>query len=416
MTLSLLVLANLGLTMALFGTALAIAWARFGRQTHVALWSAAFFAAALGNLGYVASVAYPPAALAGEVFAANASLICASLFSHGFRRRARLESWHGLVGVTVAMIVVVTAVTLRWPNGNRTDLLVHVCDVGLFLLSARTLGAGPCERGSASRAAIWMLAGFSAYIAGLALLAPFTRPQGPLPEAVYGFAFLVGVPAGMVGLGLFAMLLVASDLSDGLQRLASTDPLTGVLNRRGVDHAAGRMFALARRSGRSLTVVVADLDRFKDINDRFGHALGDLVLRRFAARCEAVSRDGDLVGRIGGEEFVMVLADASAAVAVSVMERLRASLPAALADLGIPTVTASFGIATLSERDQDLATLLMRADAALYGSKSGGRDRVTLAPTDGFATDPRFLAAFSRLVDDRREAEATAPPAYGRRS
>jgi diguanylate cyclase (GGDEF)-like protein len=419
MDLELVMLGSLVLTMGLFGLALAVAWARFGRQVHVALWSIAFFLSATGHLAYVVALGFPPARTGAGLVAVCCSLLCASLFSQGFRKRAGLEDWRGVAVVTVLMFVVASAAMALWPADYRDRALVNACVALLFLFSAQALRSDPRGRNGAARATLWMVTAFSVYLGGLGILALFARPGGPMPPVVYDVAMLLGGPAMLSGVGLFAMLLLASDLAARLQRLASLDPLTGVLNRRGVDDAAARMLAYCRRFDRSFSIVIADLDRFKSINDRFGHALGDLVLQRFAAHCEATVREGDLVGRLGGEEFVIALADADADAAGDAMERVRAGLPAALADLALPVpVTASFGIATLEGRDDTLAAMLVRADGALYGAKGDGRDRIIVAPapvagTPG-GTDPRFLAAFAGAGAEAGDARAR--PAYGRRS
>jgi diguanylate cyclase (GGDEF)-like protein len=401
MDLKFVMLGSLALTMSLFGLALTVAWARFGRQVHVALWSTAFFMSAASDVAHVAAVALPFAGAIGGAFAIGSSLLCASLFSQGFRIRAGITNWRGVGALTVVMILVTATFVVLHPGEWRNRVIVNVCVGLLFLFSAQALRHDPRGREGAARAAFWMVAAFCGYSGGLAVLALLTRPGGPLPEVAFEVAMLLGAPAALSGLGLFAMLLVASDLAERLQRLASLDPLTGVLNRRGVDHAAARMLAQCRRFDRPFTIVVADLDRFKSINDRFGHALGDLVLQRFAAHCEATVREGDLVGRMGGEEFVIVLADADMAAAAEAMERVRAGLPGALAGLALPaSVTASFGIAALGDRADTLAAMLVRADAALYAAKSAGRDRVAFAPDPAAGTEPRFLAAFAGFEGD----------------
>ena len=132
--------------------------------------------------------------------------------------------------------------------------------------------------------------------------------------------------------------------------------------------------------GRPLAVVIADIDRFKTVNDRFGHAVGDLVLQRFAAHMSAMLRPGDLFGRLGGEEFVLLLPDTDGNEAVAVMETARGGLAPAVHDLlSIGSVTASFGIASLW-RGETLREMIQRADEALYRSKMDGRDRITLCP------------------------------------
>jgi two-component system cell cycle response regulator len=161
-----------------------------------------------------------------------------------------------------------------------------------------------------------------------------------------------------------------------LEQLARTDVLTGLANRRHADDVLRATIAGARRHGRELCAVLADIDRFKAVNDLHGHAAGDAVLRAVALRLAGGLRDEDTAARWGGEEFLLLLPDAAEAGMVA--ERLRAAVaadPVRIDDtLSIP-VTASFGWAawTASESPE---TLVARADAALYAAKNGGRDRV----------------------------------------
>ena len=122
---------------------------------------------------------------------------------------------------------------------------------------------------------------------------------------------------------------------------------------------------------------MADLDHFKEVNDRYGHLAGDEVLKRCAAAHAKLARASDLCGRFGGEEFLLVAPETDLEGAMALAERVRHSLREMSAD-GI-RVTASFGVTVLAESDQSLDELLKRADDALYRAKSGGRDRVVAA-------------------------------------
>jgi diguanylate cyclase (GGDEF)-like protein len=162
-----------------------------------------------------------------------------------------------------------------------------------------------------------------------------------------------------------------------LSRLASVDPLTGALNRRGLDEAfpvEGNPAA----SGERLAAVMIDLDHFKRVNDTWGHAVGDTVLREVARALAQVVRLGDAVVRYGGEEFVLLLRGVDLLSAARIAERTRTALSAIRVPVGgeIVRVTASAGIATgLAEARDDL---IARADAAMYRAKQGGRDRTAI--------------------------------------
>ena len=157
------------------------------------------------------------------------------------------------------------------------------------------------------------------------------------------------------------------------------DPLTGLLDRRGFMGEAERRLQLAERRNASLALLYIDLDRFKQINDGFGHAVGDAVLHAFARVALMGVRDDDVVARIGGEEFVILLDDTSLEGAKRVAERIRTEFRGVAVD-GLPdhfAVTLSVGIAD-SAPGEELATFMARADAALYEAKAAGRDCVRL--------------------------------------
>ena len=166
-----------------------------------------------------------------------------------------------------------------------------------------------------------------------------------------------------------------------VERQALVDGLTGLANRRHGENVLEAELARAERFGGPLTVVVADLDDFKDVNDRFGHLTGDNVLRDFGAVLRSTVRDVDLASRWGGEEFVLVLPGTAAEGGIHLAERVREQLRvrAILALDGTPIdMTASFGVASSAGRTSP-EELLARADAALYEAKRAGKDRVERA-------------------------------------
>jgi len=168
--------------------------------------------------------------------------------------------------------------------------------------------------------------------------------------------------------------------SEALHRDAHQDALTGLHNRRRVDQDLPGLFEQARREGQPLQLAVLDVDRFKQVNDRHGHAVGDAVLRSVAQILQDRLRTKDLAARLGGEEFLVALVDLPAAAALEVCERLRATVEdhawAALAP-GLH-VTVSIGLAAAGD-DADAQQLLQRADDALYRAKNEGRNRVCIA-------------------------------------
>lgn len=167
-----------------------------------------------------------------------------------------------------------------------------------------------------------------------------------------------------------------------LERLATTDGLTGILNRRRFLELAEVEFLRHQRYHRPLAFITADLDHFKRVNDQFGHQAGDAVLKSFAEHMAGCVRGQDLLGRLGGEEFGLVLPETSSEQARLVAERIRAgcdSLGLELAPGQSVSFTVSLGVSEARPGDQSLAQLMSRSDAALYQAKESGRNQVVLA-------------------------------------
>ncbi|MBN8713970.1 MAG: diguanylate cyclase [Xanthomonadales bacterium] len=164
-----------------------------------------------------------------------------------------------------------------------------------------------------------------------------------------------------------------------LKRLARTDPLTGALNRLALDEEAERLFRRsATGTGHTCAALMIDVDHFKVINDRYGHAGGDLALMALATRIDQHRRAGDVLGRAGGEEFLMLLPDTGMNEATLVAEGLRTDIETMHLELdGEPqALTISIGVAVREPTDRKFATLIRRADRALYSAKRAGRNRV----------------------------------------
>jgi diguanylate cyclase (GGDEF)-like protein len=166
------------------------------------------------------------------------------------------------------------------------------------------------------------------------------------------------------------------------ERLAQLDPLTGLNNRRAFYDKTSALWAQAIRHGHATSVMLLDIDRFKQINDVYGHAHGDEVLKVLAGALRHSIRQGDALARWGGEEFIVLLPETSQQEAVALAERLRAEIAAMRIphEAGATAVTASFGIAQKEERHITLDALIAAADECLYLSKQQGRNRVTASP------------------------------------
>jgi diguanylate cyclase (GGDEF)-like protein len=183
------------------------------------------------------------------------------------------------------------------------------------------------------------------------------------------------------------------DANTRLSRDALTDALTGAPNRRHFETAAASELARARRYGWPVTLVLLDVDHFKQLNDRFGHQAGDVVLRELVQRCTRELRGHDLLARWGGEEFAVLLPQCDLDSASVVVGRLLA----AVRDepiVGVPSarVTVSAGLARLDPHDGGLSRALERADHALYESKSAGRNRLSLASAPASEPTPALAS------------------------
>ena len=188
----------------------------------------------------------------------------------------------------------------------------------------------------------------------------------------------------------FILLAMAKERTELRHRTAAmVDPLTGIANRRSFLHDANILAKRHSISPNPTAVMLIDLDHFKSINDRFGHAIGDRVLEVFTEAARASLRAADLIGRLGGEEFAAVLIDASAEKAVAAAERIRETFVKAAREVDNCPVgaTVSIGVAHCAEMVLDMPRLLAQADEALYFAKERGRNRVEVAsPASGQET------------------------------
>lgn len=202
---------------------------------------------------------------------------------------------------------------------------------------------------------------------------------------------VLGNIAGLIVLGTVLAMLTATKFEAALRRAweheqaaadeARTDMLTGMRNRRHFEEAALAEWGRCQRYGRKAALLLFDLDDFKRVNDRFGHAAGDIVLRHIARLCREQIRDIDTVARIGGEEFALLLPETDVEAAAGLAERLRKRIAAEEIPAGKHSlqISASFGVGLLLGNNADWKQALRRVDAALYRAKANGRNRVELA-------------------------------------
>lgn len=261
---------------------------------------------------------------------------------------------------------------------------VRIRLLGFTACAALTLGAiaialNTSPSGSRLRFVVLAFGVFAAWMGGRWVL---TFLQAPMPS----FMSAGGVHAlTLLAYVIFVLVKDFGILQDSVRRSldevalqARTDPLTGLLNRRALTELAQRAMAHARRHGSPLSVVLIDIDHFKQINDRHGHAAGDAVLVSLARLLKSHLREDDACARLGGEEFLLLLPATRLDQALQVAEKLRQLIAGEVLAAGI-RCSSSFGVCS-SDGNLDFDQLLQRADTALYRAKAGGRDRVECAP------------------------------------
>jgi len=208
------------------------------------------------------------------------------------------------------------------------------------------------------------------------VLAPWRRQV----TVVTVLAAVISLAALLVAVRLAQVLGELSARNEELLQLTTTDPMTGTGNRHHFLTVFAREFARARRHGSALSLMILDLDFFKQINDGYGHATGDEALRAFARATAGCLREIDAIGRLGGEEFAILLPGTAAEAAQAVAERVRKAVARIAIDSEGSTVrfTASIGLTEVADEDESVDDVLGRADAALYTAKAAGRNRVIL--------------------------------------
>jgi diguanylate cyclase len=293
-------------------------------------------------------------------------------------RRRGPQDWLSYRWATRCMLVLVPAVpvgyALGWDNPGFQMAWSQVGLAAMLLLVAR---ATLFPLRAAGRDWRWLLC---ACLVGMAMLLLARAAAGALlaERVLQLFNLLLALAVNVVSLVATLALLAAwrDEAKARLRSLAMTDGLTGLLNRRGWEERAEGLFANAQRYQQPMTLMMLDIDHFKRINDTHGHEVGDMALKLFARLLRESRRTGDLVGRLGGEEFCIVLANTHKSACYGFDQRLRSVLSQrAEQELGFP-LDFSAGVAVLKDGDGTLTGLLARADAALYEAKRQGRGRL----------------------------------------
>ncbi len=322
--------------------------------------------------------AFPP--FAGIIPTTTIYTICAVLASAGFSYRYRgFAPWRMLIAAAVIHMAVYSYSHLVtqdfWFRSIEANFGAGVIfAIGLFHIRRR-------QERKIDRM-IFALYAFST-------IQCFVRPWlvvlfsgGEMtPEAYSAELFLitmhlmVGLCAIMTGMTLLAAY--SMEIIDEYHCRSITDPLSGLFNRRGFEDEAARRMLAAERTGAPVSVVIADIDHFKMVNDTHGHDLGDMVIAELGSIFALYAGGGRIAARIGGEEFALLLPEESGVAAIEVAEAIRRDFAETTIETleGACRLTASFGVAE-RHPGEDLRMILAKADEALYVAKSGGRDRV----------------------------------------
>lgn len=287
-----------------------------------------------------------------------------------FNVTPHFKPWFFAIGCAMLLQVWFTVVN---PNYHVRLAAANTLAFVLFTLQARLLfqqGIRTFARGLTLGVLVIMAA-----IQAMRFVTSFIWPVGndlfdtSIQHTIYLSSFAFCILIYSVGV----MLMASDRLRGELEHLATHDSLTNALTRRCINDLIETELERCRRHGRSMALLMIDLDHFKTINDTYGHQAGDQVLIAFAARVNALLRGADQLGRFGGEEFIVLLPDTSPDEARQVAERIR--VDCAQAGAG-PSYTVSIGVSTNQDKADTLETLLGRADAAVYQAKALGRNRI----------------------------------------
>jgi diguanylate cyclase (GGDEF)-like protein len=269
------------------------------------------------------------------------------------------------LGWVIGLAALGVAGLVWWRGARLTDRAVHAALVLAAVLVAALASQFVTAVGIVALGPVIItLCLFSGWFLPL----PAARVQATVTLLLATGGAVLAAPTGFGIPWLFLVVTAAilteiqGRLAEQLRRAATTDPLTGLVNRRAWEAEAGRVLSHALRTGEPVTIAVLDLDHFKEVNDRAGHEAGDALLRELAARWSAELREADLLGRYGGDEFVLCLPGTDASGAGEILGRLTAC----------HAFRWSAGTATAGRGDT-LSTLLSRADAHLYAQKRSGR-------------------------------------------
>ena len=324
------------------------------------------------------------------IVVANACIAGAfAAYAVALRRFHRLTVPHFLLWGMVALAVGVSAwFGLVQPDLTKRLIAISVVLAWMLGYCAWTIYRGPDGRGLVRHVAGAAFLGAALIMVYRALALTWDPGQViAVFQLTHVQLLTYGVGSILPVVATVGFLLLCTDRSQReLERAARVDYLTDVYNRRAIEELGTRAIASARRHGVPLALQVVDIDHFKRINDELGHAAGDLALVRAVERIRECLRAEDVLGRLGGEEFIVLMPNSDGASATAAAERIREAFSARPLDLRGQSrkVTLSIGVAVLAPADRLFSQLLQRGDRAMYAAKHAGRDLVMADAMSGW--------------------------------
>ncbi|HWK64610.1 MAG TPA: GGDEF domain-containing protein [Rhizobiaceae bacterium] len=332
------------------------------------------------------------------VFAFALFLAATFAFNVGVARKYEVAFPWRLSAVIFAVSVVAVALVQDLPRHSIVRMMAY--QAPYFVMQA--IGAGLVmssrQRRALDSAFAVLLAASAVQFLAKPFLAGYLGGWGANPQAYlesdYAMASQTTGTILAMAIALMMLVILVRDLVSHMMETSETDALSGLLNRRGFERQASRASIQAVEQGMPVSLIIADIDHFKSINDDFGHATGDRVISAFSQFLRSALSSHHVAGRIGGEEFAIVLPGTNLVAARLFAEGVRGTAGGLYVE-GLPQTlrfTASFGVAELA-KGESLSDLLQRADQALYDAKKSGRDRVRVASNSAVGGLSRFTGA-----------------------
>jgi len=378
---TLLILATI--LMGIMTMMLMAAW-RFNRQiAGFGLWASSYFFGTLFCVSLLVRTATPE--VWSVITAQSLLFLMAYLNLRGTRAYVGLpQSWPGYAALAALLLIAASAYfTAIQPDPGMRFALSSLMAGVIFLLCAKTVAKGKVQEYPARYLYAMACGCHGAFL----LIRPwlFSLGKSGLFDAAQAIAvsqFVMVESIAAIVLMAFGIVMLANEqVTLELRAIAERDPLTGVFNRRSFLTLLDKSISHSDRMASPLSIMLIDLDHFKKINDTWGHKSGDEALRHFVAVAVPCIRNGDIIGRVGGEEFAILLPDTDITKAATVAERLRCEVAARPVknEHGSITLTVSIGV-THYRKDEAPEVTLHRADNAMYTAKDKGRNQVEVTP------------------------------------